>query len=122
MTINSLTPELSDDWDLQLGPDGGLKMLSGTAGIAQNVACACRCFKGGCFFFQDHGIAWFSDALAQKLQKTLIASRVMEAALAVQGVVSVTSVTIDGLDASTRSVTGEVQIETEEAENVSARI
>ena len=36
-TINSITPELTADWDLQLGSDGSLKMLSGTAGIAQNV-------------------------------------------------------------------------------------
>ncbi len=121
-TINSITPELTADWDLQLGSDGSLKMLSGSAGIAQNVACACRCFKGGCYFYQDQGIAWFNDALSKKFQRTLIASRITEAALAVQGVSAVKSVLIDGLDSETRTVAGEVQIVTEEGENVAARI
>ena len=122
MTTNSITPELTADWDLQLGSDGSLKMLSGSAGIAQNVACACRCFMGGCYFYQDYGIAWFNDALAQKFQRTLIASRIMEKALAVQGVTAVNSVTIDGLDSETRIVTGEVNLETEEGENVAAQL
>ncbi len=122
MTTNSITPELTADWDLQLGSDGSLKMLSGSAGIAQNVACACRCFTGGCYFYQDYGIQWFNDALAQKFQRTLIASRIMEKALAVQGVTAVNSVTIDGLDSETRIVTGEVNIETEEGENVAAQL
>lgn len=121
-TINSITPELTADWDLQLGSDGSLKMLSGTAGVAQNVACACRCFRGGCFFFQDYGIDWFSDALAQKFQRSLIASRLMEKALAVQGVESVDSVTITGLDSDSRTVAGEVKITTQEGENVSAQL
>lgn len=121
-TINSITPELTADWDLQLGSDGSLKMLSGTAGIAQNVACACRCFRRGCFFFQDYGIDWFSDALAQKFQRSLIASRVMEKALTVQGVESVNSVSIAGLDSESRSVTGEVKITTQDGENVAAQL
>ena len=120
--INSITPELTADWDLQLGSDGSLKMLSGAAGIAQNVACACRCFQGGCYFYQSYGIAWFNDALAKKFQRTLIASRIMETSLAVQGVAEVKSVTIDGLDSESRIVTGDVQIVTEEGENVAARI
>ena len=122
MTINSITPALSADWDLQLGSDGSLKMLSGPAGIAQNVSCACRCFQGGCYFYSDLGIAWFSDALAQKFQRTLIASRIMDKALTVQGVTAVKAVTIDGLDSESRTVTGEVQIETEEGENVAAQL
>ena len=60
--------------------------------------------------------------LAKKFQRTLIASRVMEAALAVQGVAEVKSVTIDGLDSESRIVTGAAQIVTEEGENVAARI
>ena len=50
-TINSITPELTADWDLQLGSDGSLKMLSGTAAIAQNVACAVA-FAAGAFSFR----------------------------------------------------------------------
>lgn len=121
MPTTDLTPELSSDWDLQVGSDGSLKMARGALAVAQNVSCECKCFKGGCLYFQDHGIDWFTDALGQKLKKTVISARIREAALAVDGVSTVDSVTVDGLT-DERAVTGNVKITTDRGENVSAYI
>lgn len=119
---NSLTPDLGTDWDFHVGADGNLKMKRGAEGIAQNVACEGRCYKGGCCFFQEHGIDWLSDALGLKFQKSIIAVRLREAAQAVQGVKTVESIIVNALDLDTRTVTGEIQITTEDDENVTARI
>lgn len=121
MPVNDFTPELSASWDLQVGSDGSLKMARGALAIAQNVSCECKCFKGGCLYFQDHGIDWFTDALGQKLKKTVISARIREAALGVDGVESVDSVSIDGMNGD-REVVGEVKIKTVRKENVSAYI
>ena len=117
MTINSYTPELSGDWDLQLDASGNIKMLKGTSGIVQNVCCEGKNFRGGCYYAQDSGIAWFQDALEQKFRRPIIASRLREAAENVQGVQAVESVKIDAMDTATRAVEGEVIIETEEGLN-----
>ncbi len=122
MAINSYTPDLGTVWDFSVGADGNLKMREGADAIAQNVSCEGKCFKGGCFYYDQHGIDWFTDALGKKFQKSIIAVRLREAALSVQGVESVESVTINALDLDTRTVSGEVVIKTEEDENVTARI
>ena len=123
MTVNSYTAYLdAKDWDFRVGADGNLKMKEGADAIAQNVSCEGKCFKGGCFYFSEHGLDWFSDALGLKFQKSIISVRLREAALAVQGVKSVESVTINALDLASRTVTGEVVIKTTEDENVTARI
>ena len=46
----------------------------------------------------------------------------MEKALTVQGVESVNSVSIAGLDSESRTVTGEVKITTQDGENVAAQL
>lgn len=122
MSINSYTADLGSEWDLQVGADGNLKMRSGADAVAQNVSCEGKCFKGGCYFNDQHGIEWFDDALGKKFQKSIIAMRLREAALGVQGVKSVKSVDIDSLDLDARTVTGELHITTTEDENVTARI
>jgi hypothetical protein len=81
------------------------------------VACEGKNFKGGQLYYADSGIAWLSDALGQKFQRPIIASRLREAAERVQGVRAVEQVLIDDFDPATRTVTGEVVIETEAGEN-----
>ena len=122
MAVNSYTPELTGDWDLQLDASGNLKMLKGTSGIVQNVCCAGKNFRGGEFYFADSGIAWFQDALEQKFRRPVIASRLREAAESVQGVQAVESVTIDAMDTETRTVEGVIIIETTEGQNGKAII
>ena len=117
MTVNSYTPELSGNWDLQIGADGNLRMLSGTAGIVQNVACAGKSFKGGLYFFAETGIDWFTDALAQKFRRPIIAARLREAAESVQGVQAVETVKVADMDTESRTVSGEIIIETLEGQN-----
>lgn len=122
MSFTNYTPALSADWDLQIGEDGQLLMLRGTEAICQNVANEGRCFKSGLYFFQDHGIDWFSDQLGKKVQRSVIASSLREAALAVDGVSGVRSITINSLDNETRTLTGTIEITTDEGENGRAEI
>lgn len=119
---NSYTPKLTSDWDLQLGADGNFLMVRGVEGIAQNIANACMNFRGGLFYFRDSGIAWFTDALGQKFQRALIASRMREAAEQVEGVASVDSVTIEEMDTKTRTVKGLILFTTDQGENGKAYI
>ena len=117
MAVNSYTAELSADWDIQIDASGGIKMTKGTPGICQNVACEGKNFKGGQYYFADSGIAWLADVHGQKFQRPIVASRLREAAEKVQGVRAVEQVQIDDFDPATRTVTGEVLIETTEGEN-----
>ena len=102
------TPKLTADWDLQLASDGNLAMADDALAVAQNISCACKNFKGGLYFFATSGIAWFSDALAHKLRRSLIASRLRDTALQVEGVASIDQITIDTIDPDTRTVTGSI--------------
>ena len=114
---NAYTPTLTADWDIQLDSSGNLAMSKGAQAIAQNISCACKNFKGGLWFFADHGIDWFSDALEQKFRKSLIASRIRQTAQSIEGVETVDAVNIDDLNTETRTVTGEVLFTTTEGEN-----
>lgn len=116
------TAKLSPDWDLQVGPDGNLQMLKGTEATCQNIANECRCFKGGLFYYQEHGIAWFNDQLAQKFRRSLIVSRLREAALNVVSAERIKNIDIKAFDTSTRTVIGQIEILTEDGVNAIAQL
>lgn len=116
------TPKLNEDWDLQIGADGNLKMLTGIEATSQNIANECRCFKGGLFYYQDHGIAWFSDQLGQRFQRALLVNRLRDAALNVIDADRLRNIEIESYDVQERTVKGRMEILTKEGENAVAHI
>lgn len=122
MAHTEKTLALGADWDLTIGADGGLGILSGDAATLQNVSNECHCFTGDLFFFADHGIAWFGLQLGQKVQKSMLAARLREAALYVPAVQAVDSVEIESLDNSTRTLRGTITIVTTGGTNGAATV
>lgn len=112
MAHTERTLQLGADWDLTIGADGGLGILTGDGATLQNVANEGRCFSGDLYFFSDHGIDWFGLQLGQKVQQGMLASRIRDAALYVPSVMAVDSVTIDSLNNSDRTLRGTVKVVT----------
>nr|DAH90085.1 MAG TPA: hypothetical protein [Caudoviricetes sp.] len=103
----------ADTWDLSVGADGSLKTVKSDSAILQNVANECRCFTNDLYFDRDRGIPWFDDQLGQKLRPTLTRANLRAAALSVDGVESVESITLTYLGKSDRSLRAEIVVITE---------
>lgn len=113
MSHTNFTLALTSDWDIYVAPDGSLATLDGINATCQNVANECRCFKGGLYFYQEHGIAWFEDQLGKKLDKSLVLSRIREAALNVVGIGQIKSIDFESYDSETRTFHGRIELITE---------
>lgn len=111
-THTANTWALSPDWDLELDGNGNPKMLTELDAICQNVANECRLFLHDAYFRYDEGIDWFTDQLGQKIQLSVLTSRLRNAALSVDGVISVRSIDIDELNQKTRTLHGVINIQT----------
>ena len=111
-THTANTWALSPDWDLELDGNGNPKMLTELDAICQNVANECRLFLHDAYFRYDEGIDWFTDQLGQKIQLSVLTSRLRNAALSVDGVLSVRSIDIDELNQKTRTLHGVINIQT----------
>jgi hypothetical protein len=103
---------LDENWDLVLDGNGNPKMLTGVEAVCQNVANECRLFLHDAYFRYDEGIDWFTDQLGQKIQESVLMSRLRNAALSVDGVLSVQSIEITELDQKTRTLHGVVNLNT----------
>lgn len=103
---------LDKNWDLVLDGNGNPKMLTGVEAVCQNVANECRLFLHDAYFRYDEGIDWFTDQLGQKIQESVLISRLRNAALSVDGVLSVQSIEITELDQKTRTLHGTILIKT----------
>ena len=111
-THTANTWALSPDWDLELDGNGNPKMLTGVEAVCQNVANECRLFLHDAYFRYGEGIDWFTDQLGQKIQESVLMSRLRNAALSVDGVLSVQSIEITELDQKTRTLHGVVNLNT----------
>ena len=111
-THTANTWALSPNWDLELDGNGNPKMLTELDAICQNVANECRLFLHDAYFRYDEGIDWFTDQLGQKIQLSVLTSRLRNAALSVDGVLSVRSIDIDELNQKTRTLHGVINIQT----------
>ena len=103
---------LDENWDLVLDGNGNPKMLTGVEAVCQNVANECRLFLHDAYFRYDEGIDWFTDQLGQKIQRSVLTQRLRNAALSVEGVLSVQSVEISEIDQKTRTLHGTITITT----------
>lgn len=122
MTHTAYTAELSADWDLQLDGNGNVAMIRGASAIVQNVCNEGRLFYNDAVFRWDHGVHWFSDQIAQPIQEAITTEDLRSAALSVPGVLTVESVQLKALDATTRVLSADVQITTEGGTYGTARI
>ena len=117
MAHTTVTPKLSDDWNLVIDGNGNLMFIEGSEAICQNVANECRCFKNDLYFHADHGINWFNDQLGEPLQKAVTTDRLRKAAEKVYGVQFVQYVDIKDVDNRKRTLVGTIQIKTIEGKN-----
>lgn len=112
MAHTSNTWGLTPDWDLDFDANGNPKMLTGLEAVCQNVSNECRLFLHDAYFRYEDGTDWFTDQLGLPIQRSVIASRIRDAALSVDGVLNVQSVEIEELDQKTRILHGTVYLET----------
>ena len=117
MSHTNYTLALTDDWDIYVAADGSLATKTGIDEVCQNVANECRCFKGGLYYYQEHGIAWFEDQLGKKLDKALVESRIRNAALFVVGVGQIKNIRFEEYDSETRTYHGRIELITEGGES-----
>lgn len=94
-------------WDLVLNARGNIAMAGDPYAIAQNVATACRTFLGECIFDTSLGIPYWEQILGQLPPAQYIRQQLIDAAMAVPGVVQVTPVLITPTD---RGIGGQLQI------------
>lgn len=55
--------KLTDSWDIDTDDTGSLMLVDGDNALAQDVATACRLFKGEYIYDTDYGIPYFQDVL-----------------------------------------------------------
>lgn len=114
MTHTAYTAALdANSWDLQLDANGNVVMAKETNAIVQNVCNEGRLFTGDAYFRFEDGIDWFTDQLGEPVQEAVTSENLRTAALAVPGVLSVDSVTINELNQKTRTLHGTIEITTE---------
>ena len=116
-----------DEWDLILDDGGQIVDTAGAYGIAQNVANAVRLFTDDAYYFRDRGIPHFTSDLGRKLNKRMICAEDESAAVGVDGVLSANlldvtlahgGVAVTGEQLTDRTLTGDLEIVTEDGEAV----
>ena len=94
-------------WDLTLDASGNIAVASDPYSVAQDVASACRLFKGEWWYDTAIGVPYFQQILGQAPPAGMVKSRIAEAALRVPGCSSPVVFLSDlGRD---RVLTGQVQ-------------
>lgn len=96
----------NDTWDLLVDANGNLAVATAPYAMAQDVASACRLFRGEDFYDTSRGIPYFQEVLGQLPPLSLLKSLYVSAALTVPGVVSAVCY-IDSIEG--RKVTGQIQ-------------
>ena len=106
---------LDATWDLTLDQGGNIATVTGPYAIAQNVANAVRLFTQDAYFDADKGIPHFSIELGHKPPYSILRTRIVHAAKAVEGVADAT-VTFD--DPADRVLGGEILLTLSTGETV----
>jgi len=75
-------------WDLVIDAYGNIAVAEPPYALAQDVACACKLFKGELIYDVGAGIPYFEDILGHGPPPELVASYLEDAAKTVPGVVS----------------------------------
>jgi len=93
-------------WDLVLDADGNIAVASEPYSRTQDVACACRLFKGELWYSTKKGIPYFAEILGKRPSFSLVKEYLNQAALTVPGVVS-SQVIFSGF--TRRGLSGQIQ-------------
>lgn len=99
-------------WDLVLDVSGNIALASDPYSQAQDSASAIRTFIGECWYDTTIGVPFFQSFLGRAPNVALMRSKFSAAALAVPGV---TGATCFISSIQSRSVTGQVQVVTDES-------
>jgi hypothetical protein len=81
---------LDTNWDITLDTGGYIATTAGPYAIAQNVANAVRLFTDDAYFDADKGIPHFQIELGHKPPYSILRTRILKAARAVEGVADAT--------------------------------
>lgn len=81
---------LDTNWDITLDAGGDIASVTGPYAIAQNVANAVRLFTDDAYFDRDRGIPHFQIELGHKPPYSILRTRILQAARAVEGVADAT--------------------------------
>ena len=93
----------TETWDLITDSNGNIAVCSAPYSLMQDVASACRLFKGELYYDESAGIPYFEDVLGHSPPLSLVRSYEERAALTVNGVTSAKCVIRDVTD---RGLTG----------------
>lgn len=96
---------LDATWDLTLDQGGNIATVTGPYAIAQNVANAVRLFTDDAYFDRDRGIPHFQIELGHKPPYSILRTRIVQAAKAVEGVADAT---VTFTDPENRLLGGEI--------------
>lgn len=100
------TIALNSDWDLYADANGNIAKLTGDDALAQDVASACRLFKGELFYDTTQGVPYWQSILGQLPPLQFLKNAYATAALTVPGIVAAVCF-IQSL--ANRSLAGQVQ-------------
>jgi hypothetical protein len=104
---------LNANWDLYVGSDGNIALLSDApsagqpSALAQDAASAIQTYLGECFWDVTTGVPWVQQILGQSPPLALLKEQLVDAALTVSGVAAA-QVFISSF--SGRAVAGQVQV------------
>jgi len=99
-----------DAWDLCIDATANIAMASDTYSMLQDVASGARLFLGELWYGPpSRGVPYFTEGLGEPFPTQLLKARIIQAALAVPGVISAQCFLTSVAD---RSVTGQIQVQT----------
>lgn len=96
-------------WDCTLDASGNMALATEPYAQAQDVASACRCYRGECLYATDKGLQYFERILGRPQPLAILKTQLTAAALTVPGVVSATPLLTAIVD---RGVSGQMQFVT----------
>ena len=84
---NTLLLDL-DNWDLVVDSAGNIAVASPPYSLAQDVASACKLFKGEQWYRTEAGVPYFQEILGKMPPQSLVQAQLEKAAMTVPGVAS----------------------------------
>ena len=97
-------------WDLCIDATGNIAVAANTYSMLQDVASGARLFLGELFYGPPtRGVPYFTEGLGEPFPTQLLKARIVQAALAVPGVLSAQCFLAT---VSERGITGQIQVQT----------
>jgi hypothetical protein len=98
-----------NSWDMLLDSNGNIAMASNPYAIAQDVASACKLFKGELYYDTSKGIPYFGQILG-KSQSNAVSVLQAQAARAAKTVPEVVKAQVTALYFSDQTLSGTVEV------------